>query len=127
MADSCSAKPCEAFRDSPATKNNGVFRDIAHARTGETSYIQHPPLRRGNCDSYPHIRTHQNMWITSWPASRTGHLTGVSYWCPVRLLLFSEHAYTQNCAIFRRLNCANPLHSIRPISCTAYLAVCKER
>jgi hypothetical protein len=32
--------PSGAFRDSPATKNYGAFQDIAHARTGETSYFQ---------------------------------------------------------------------------------------
>src|SRR5262245_49762549 len=31
---------CAALRDAAATKPNGALRDISHARTGETPYVQ---------------------------------------------------------------------------------------
>jgi hypothetical protein len=47
------------FQDTTPTKNYVAFRDIAYARIGKPSYIQHPSLRRGNC----HLGAVGNPWV----------------------------------------------------------------
>jgi hypothetical protein len=49
------SEQCVAFRAAPATKPCEEFWDIAHARTGETPYIQRRHFRRGNCIYIPQV------------------------------------------------------------------------
>jgi hypothetical protein len=60
----------EAFRDSPTTKTNGVFRGIAHAPTGEALYIQCSPCRLGNCTPVFCVKQQQASGQVEWDMCR---------------------------------------------------------
>ena len=72
----------EAFRDSPATKTNGVFRGIAHAPTGEALCIQRPPFRLGNCTPVFCVKLQQASRQVEWDMCR-GMLQASRPACPI--------------------------------------------
>ena len=68
------AATCEAFRAASATKACGAFRDMPHARTGETPCIQHrhfgAVIACVRCNVYACVKASGTPDATWWPPTR---------------------------------------------------------